>query len=162
MTGRTAGVGDSYSSSVAFLTKSLRVEPRIEPMYWPEHWDKGLKVPRRPAESAGGGSKEANGLLDAVIEKEKKKAPGRKGKPVYAVFPTPAFESRFKSCLAKVPVDCRMERDGSKRVLALRPKNVQRFDELIRTSGLANCETAVKVVQWLRANPSEYLRFESH
>ena len=54
------------------------------------------------------------------------------------MFPTPAFESRFKSCLAKVPVECRMEREGSKRILALRPKNVQRFDELIRTSGLGN------------------------
>jgi hypothetical protein len=55
-----------------------------------------------------------------------------------------------------------MERNGSKRILALRPKNVQRFDELIRTSGLANCETAIKAVQWLRANPGEFLRFESH
>ena len=104
------------------------------------------------------------GLLDAVIDQTGKKPSKarRVGKPVYAVFPTPAFESRFKSCLAKVPVECRMERNGSKRVLALRPKNVQRFDELIRTSGLANCETAIRAVQWLRANPGEFLRFESH
>ena len=131
-------------------------------MYWPEHWDKGLRVPRSsPAERNNG---KGEGLLDAVIDQTGKKPskPARKSKPVYAVFPTPAFESRFKSCLAKVPVECRMERDGSKCVLALRPKNVQRFDELIRTSGLANCETAIKAVQWLRANPGEFLRFESH
>lgn len=104
------------------------------------------------------------GLLDAVIDQTGKRPfkPERKGKPVYAVFPTPAFESRFKSCLAKVPVECRMEGQGAKRVLALRPKNVQRFDELIRTSGLANCETAIRAVQWLRANPGEFLRFEAH
>lgn len=129
-------------------------------MYWPEHWDKGLRVP--PGAGDRFAAKKGNGLLDAVIDKAEKKPPERKGKPVRPVFPTPAFESRFKSCLAKVPVDCRMERDGKKRVLALRPKNVQRFDELIRTNGLANCETAIKVVQWLRANPTEFLRFESH
>lgn len=131
-------------------------------MYWPEHWDKGSRVPRTsPAEGNKGKS---GGLLDAVIDQTGKKPskPRRRGKSVYAVFPTPAFESRFKSCLAKVPVECRMERHGSKRVLALRPKNVQRFDELIRTSGLANCETAIKAVQWLRANPGEFLRFETH
>ena len=121
-----------------------------------------MRVPR----NSPGGADERNkdkreGLLDAVIDQTGKK-PGRRGKPVYAVFPTPAFESRFKSCLAKVPVECRMERNGAKRVLALRPKNVQRFDELIRTSGLADCETAIKAVQWLRANPGEFLRFEAH
>ncbi len=104
----------------------------------------------------------SDALLDAVIDKTgKRSAPERKGRFVYAVFPTPAFESRFKSCLSKVPLECRMERHGSKCVLALRPKNVQRFDELIRTSGLSNCETAIKAVQWLRANPAEFLRFEA-
>ena len=131
-------------------------------MYWPEHWDKGSRLPR--TSSAEGNKDKSEGLLDAVIDQTGKKPskPRRRGKSVYAVFPTPAFESRFKSCLAKVPVECRMERHGSKRVLALRPKNVQRFDELIRTSGLANCETAINAVQWLRANPGEFLRFETH
>lgn len=133
-------------------------------MYWPEHWEKGLRVPPRAPSGAGDkfATKKGNGLLDAVIDKAERKPPERSGRPVRAVFPTPAFESRFKSCLAKVPCDCRMERHGSKRVLALRPRNVQRFDELICTSGLANCETAIRVVQWLRANPTEFLRFESH
>ena len=127
-------------------------------MYWPEHWDKGMR-----AASAAKKGEKADALLDAVIDQTgKKSAPEKKGRFVYAIFPTPAYESRFKSCLSKVPVECRMERDGSKRILALRPKNVQRFDELIRTNGLSNCETAVKAVQWLRANPNEFLRFETH
>ena len=131
-------------------------------MYWPEHWDKGLNVPRAP--SGERNADKGDGLLDAVIDKSGKHPASRKRKvkPVYAEFPTAAFESRFKSCLSKVPVECRMERDGSKRILALRPKNVQRFDELIRTSGLGNCEAAVKTIQWLRANPNEFIRFETH
>ena len=124
-----------------------------------------MRVPRPSSEGTSERNKgKGEGLLDAVIDQTGKKPskPVKRGRPVYAVFPTPAFESRFKSCLAKVPVECRMERHGSKRVLALRPKNVQRFDELIRTSGLANCEAAIKAVQWLRSNPGEFLRFETH
>jgi hypothetical protein len=129
-------------------------------MYWPEHWDKGLNVPRTPS---GGNADKGDGLLDAVIDKTgKNSTPKRKVRPVYAEFPSKAVESRFKSCLSRVPVECRMERNGSKRILALRPKNVQRFDELVRTSGLGNCEAAMKAVQWLRANPSEFIRFETH
>jgi len=132
-------------------------------MYWPEHWDKGLRVPRTPSGAGERNADKGDGLLDAVIDKTgNPSAPNRKVRPVYAKFPTAAFESRFKSCLSRVPVECRMERDGAKRILALRPKNVQRFDELIRTSCLGNCETAMKAVQWLRANPSEFIRFETH
>ena len=131
-------------------------------MYWPEHWDKGLNVPKTP--SGQRNADKRDGLLDAVIDKTGKApaSPKRKVRPVYAEFPSSAIESRFKSCLSRVPVECRMERDGSKRILALRPKNVQRFDELVRTSGLGNCEAAMKTVQWLRANPSEFIRFETH
>ena len=126
-------------------------------MYWPEHWDKGLRASASPAARKG------DGLLDAVIDNTgSKSSQGQRSRPVRVKFPTPAFESRFKSCLAKVPVDCRMEREGSKRVLALRPKNLQRFDELIRTSGLSTCEPVMKAVQFLRANPTEFIRFESH
>ena len=132
-------------------------------MYWPEHWDKGLRMP--PMAPSGAGDKSGtrgDGLLDAVIDNADRRPVERVEKPVEAKFPTRVTESRFKSCLARVPVDCRMERYGSKRVLALRPKNLQRFDELIRTSGLGDCETATRVIRWLRDNPSEYLRFESH
>ena len=131
-------------------------------MYWPEHWDKGLNVPKTP--SGNRNADKGDGLLDAVIDKTGKTptSPKREVRPVYAEFPSVAVESRFKSCLSRVPVECRMERDGAKRILALRPKNVQRFDELIRTSGLGNCETAMKAVQWLRANPNEFIRFETH
>ena len=132
-------------------------------MYWPDHWEKRLSQPN----SAGQATQkqgEPEGLLDAVIDRTGKKPevqPAKRRKFTYAVFPSPAFESQFKSCLARVPVECRMERKGKKRILALRPKNVQRFDEMIRTSGLANCETATRAIQWLRANPDEFLRFET-
>ena len=105
-----------------------------------------------------------NVLLDAVIDRTSNKPDNikRKVRPVRVEFPTAASESRFKSCLAKVPVVCRMERKGSKRVIALRPKDLRGFDELIRTNGLADCETAINAVQWLQAHPDEFLRFESH
>jgi hypothetical protein len=131
-------------------------------MYWPDHWEKCLSQPD-PAGQATRKREETGDLLDAVIDRTAKKPeeqPAKRRRFTYAVFPTPASESRFKSCLARVPVECRMERKGKKRILALRPKNVQRFDELIRTSGLANCEVATRAVQWLRANPDEFLRFE--
>src|SRR5215203_4066663 len=133
-------------------------------MYWPDHWEKRLSQPESPGQ-ARQKQEESGGLLDAVIDRTSKKPevhPAKRRKLTYAVFPSPAFESRFKSCLSRVPVECRMERNGKKRILALRPKNVQRFDELIRTSGLADCEAAIKAVQWLRANPGEFLRFETH
>ena len=130
-------------------------------MYWPEHWDKGLNVQKTP--SGERNADKGEGLLDAVIDKTGKSSPPkRKVKPVYAEFPTPAFESRFKSCLSKVPVMCRMERDGAKRILALRPKNLQRFDELIRVHGLGNCETALRAIRWLQSNPNEFIRFVAH
>ena len=114
----------------------------------------------KPGEQKVAGGEKRDGLLDAVLEKSTKKPKHRRGKRVYAMFPTPAFESRFKSCLSRVPLDCHMEREGKKRIVALRPKNIRMFDELIRSSGLANCDAAVKAVRWLQANPSEFLRFE--
>ena len=126
-------------------------------MYWGQRWNEsngswqGTSTADEPS-----GKK----VLDAVLQKSV--APRRSGKPAYIVFPTPAFESRFKSCLAGVPVECHLEREGKKRYLALRPKNVAKFDELIRSRGLANCDAAIRTVQWLQANPSEFLRFETN
>ena len=130
-------------------------------MYW--SWEsKGRPTPPiKPAEKKLDEAERPDGLLDAVIEKSAKKPRRRRrGKRVYAMFPTPAFESRFKTCLSRVPLDCHVEREGRKQIMALRPKNIRMFDELIRSSGLANCDAAVRVVRWLQANPSEYLRFE--
>lgn len=77
-------------------------------------------------------------------------------------FPTREFERRFKKCLASVPLDCHMETINDAPAIALRPRNVSKFDEIVKTNGLANCETAVETVQWLQSNPSEYLRFVNH
>ena len=134
-------------------------------MYWPDRWEKRLSQPRgeeKPARRAEEGAKSAD-LLDAVIDRSSKQSetPRKKQKLTYLAFSTAAVESRFKSCLARAPVECRMEQRGRKRILALRPKNLFTFDQLITNSGLADCEAATRALKWLRENPDEFLRFEA-
>ena len=126
-------------------------------MYWGQRWNESNGSWRGTGTADGDAGKQ---VLDAVLLESEE--PKRSGKPAYIVFPTPAFEQRFKSCLADVPVECHLERDGAKRYVALRPKNVTKFNELVRSSGLANCEPAIRAVRWLQANPSEFIRFETN
>lgn len=126
-------------------------------MYWGQRWNEKDGIWQSPT-----GVDSDKKVLDAVLKNNEAEPPKPSGRPAYIVFPTAAFESRFKSCLAGVPVECRVEREGGKRYVALRPRNVTKFNELVRSSGLANCDAAIRAVKWLQANPSEFIRFETH
>lgn len=129
-------------------------------MYWSERWDD----PKRLGNGYGSLCR-AVGIASPPASPEKDEtAPALappKGKPVEVRFPTAAHASRFKSCLARVPVDCRIERSGRRPVISLRPKSVPVFAETLRTNGLAACAEAALVIEWLKQNPTDYIRFEN-
>jgi hypothetical protein len=129
-------------------------------MYWSENW-KEQPTPTPSTNAAGSPSAKSGNdeLLDKIINKNDESAPA--GRAVRVKFPTPAFESRFKSCLAQVPVAARIEGEGGRRALLLRPQNVRQFEDLVRTSGLANCDAAIKAVEWLKMNSTGFLRYET-
>lgn len=130
-------------------------------MYWSESWN-DQSTPEPPesdgdtptAKPDGGGQ-----LLDKILDQTEAAEPAVR--LIRIKFPTPAFESRFKSCLAKVRLTARIEGEGRNRALLLRPENIRYFDDLVRTSGLVNCVAAMRAVNFLKMNANGFLRFET-
>ncbi|MDM7923440.1 MAG: hypothetical protein QUS14_14175 [Pyrinomonadaceae bacterium] len=129
-------------------------------MYWSESW-KEASAQRPPANGGGPPAKAGGGdlLLDKIISEKVDTASGER--VVRVEFPTPAFETRFKSCLSQVPVEARIEGEGRGRALLLRPRNIRYFDDLVRSSGLINCEAAMRAVNFLKTHATGFLRFET-
>lgn len=126
-------------------------------MYWSSYTENG-----KFADRSSSADKPSDGLLEAVIERSEHRPGAQTKVPVVTEFRDRALESRFKSCLSRVPLDCHTEKNRGRNILALRPKNLVYFDKLIQNSGLGDCEEVLRAIRYLRDNPDEYLRFATH
>ena len=74
-------------------------------------------------------------------------------------FDTPDRERKFKFCLSKTPLLCKIYETDEAKIIAVRPKEFSRFRKVLADNGLGNCETSAEILKAIEWMPTEFIRF---